>query len=879
MEILGRASAMKGVASKVGRQLVKEHLTLVYRCLSSGHNAIVSPTLDLLTAIGSVDGSLNELLFSTLDLSLKSLPKFALMRKKILAQGERHDIRTAYVNFILCFVQHGNYGTKAGLGKMQNLVAPVFVGLPDDKFELVIYILDTIRAHVLMNEKKNKSLAIAFLFSSSLAKVAKLYESADDRISEAADNFLRLVGTNPDIGLVFKHPSETVGGQLVLKNKIMLDLILTINPIESLKKQELCLDILAACPDILPQFWTRSSFSFEPEASARYINLCVFAVRLLQSVPLIVTLTPEAQMILPKGLTPSSLNRGLTHSNKLVSLYSALLLSACFERLERYIAELEWHLSLETRPDHRARLTAGRDTLLTECFSQVPTGKTLYQAYTQYLKQEVTAATSLIIEKLLIVMRIASRLALNHPDFGRNLIPVVAGKVPALHESGMKAYWEYVIGTCSFAYDDASIDHVLANTPSYSKLALCALSSSGFANPAELAFVKSLDVSKDFCRQILITISELKAGKFLSAGEDACPILRKLNLGPQFDSASVEHSHVSIDPAMIHRHAAKTIKIEDEERVQRTEAPELCGNAFSAVVDEIMAHVKSEAVHKAISKSSFDEYVPIAGDISRGDTARLLLVDFQPSAWLQFLARIFGADSVQQPKDLRLFLETGSLSFAIFALCSANEDVCKAGHFVLHSFYDLLVKAKFRERREIKLLIECLRHSLQDDADTDDTNITKLSPVIAAFISEAIQVLLRPAHFMYSLLMEHLLANFKLDLRKIPLIVECLSSSSESMARDQAWMIRILNSGFRPTQKCMQVYQFNHVVPAMQTLLQLPFLDADVERLARALLARIFGERAFCEELVSQNGLKAWIECLPPHRSYAIEELTLALEH
>lgn len=867
-----RRSSLKGVAAKAARKLIKEHMKLFYRFLSANHNAIVTPTLDMLTTMGSLDGSVNELLFGSFDFTLKPLPRFAMMRKKHLAQEERHDIRTAFVRFVFCFVEHGNYATKLGLSRMQNIIGPVIAGITEDRVELIEYILTTIRQHVLVNEKTSKALPIAFLYSSSLAKIAKLYESPEERAVIAADEFLELACTNSDLGLAFKISADSLMDQSIVKNKIILDFLLTLNPLESLRKQNLCLAILSACPDTLAAFWSRSSFSFEAESSARFINLCSFAVKVLRTVPVLVSTASDVHFLIPKGLTSASSSRGLSHSNKLAVYFSALLLAACFERANNYVRELEWHTSCESDKDRRIRLLMARNSLINELISRVPSGKIIYQAYNQLLKQNTTSATSLIAGQLLISLRLSSQLFQAFPDYGLNLVTI--GPNAPVPQMAQSAFWDCIASSGTFSLTPETISFVLNQAELmrdpllFFRLALGVVKSSGFVSSTEMAFLGTLSIDRNLCEQTLSIISQLKEDHFMDISSDPVPFIRALGLVDAFYRQN-SRFFVPITAGMAQRVTAETSRIQQEEREQAKEIPEIFGHTVTAVFDEIMAKIRPDMVTRAMSKATLNQFRPVPESITPPEVSRLLLVEADASAWLQILAQSFSNERAK-PKDLRLFLETGVMAIPIFALSSSDATLANAGLYVLQKWAGLLESATFRERRQIKLIFDCFLRSFEPG--------TRLPSATAAFMSEVIQVLLRPAHFMYPGIMEFFLANYKLDMRKIPLLMECLCSSSENMVREQTWMLRILINSLRPQADYAQTFHFNHVVPVIETLLQLPFLDAEVERFCKQILLKIVEDKTLTGDLLIQNGLMVWASTLPSGREYIADDIAAILE-
>ncbi len=847
LEVLKR-SHLRAVASKVSRTIIKEHLKLFYRVLSSNHNPIVSPALDLLTTIASVDGSVNELLFNTFDFSLKALPKFAFMRKKTLAQDERKDIRSAYICFLLSFLQHGNSATKQALSKMQNLIGPVFAGLPDDSFSTIDLILKCIEKHIIYEEKKSKSLLISFLYASSLSKIAKLYESADEMLGIRVDDFLRLICTNTERGICFKSTTDLLETKKTIKNRVILDFLVSINPLESLRKQQLCVDILNSCEDIFGAYWSKSSFSFEPEFSVRYVNLASFTVKALKSSP---PACSDVDDLIPKSIQLNSLIRGLGHSNKMVVYFTSHLILSILERAERFLSNFEFQTCLLTDEHARTIALSKRNAILSGLSARLPSGKIMYQIYQSLVKNTVTNSTSLIVENLLNSLRIACKVFRMDLNFGHSLVRI--GKdnaVPAFPlDSTSKLYWRYVAESVPFNYNQSDFDYIrtqISTIPISLQRSLLfnMVSSSGYASHNELVFLRTVicgasDITSMF-EKVSSCLVQLGNHRFVENG--SLPFIKALALMQDYDNFNMSLNTRSLTIGLdIDQDAIGEDISEDF-----SSCPILSSTSDSGMVEEILSLIKHTQIQTSIPKiGSFS----IVHDDSNQNLTCHLLSKFDMSTWLQFLARLFNS-KLSDTVDIRTIIECGALSFPLFGLSSTDDKIWRASHFVLKSFYGKLLTATFRERREILLLFEYLKNSL--------TDTIRLPSVHASFLCEAIQVLLRPAHFMYARLMELLLANHSMDLLRIPLFMECLNTSSETLNRDQVWMLRIVISGMRTSQDYQEVYQFNHVLETVETLLMLPRLDHEVERQCHRILEE-FGrsnDHAFIESI------QTWKQCM-----------------
>lgn len=871
LQILSKSSH-RAAACKAGRTLIKDHIKFFYRLLSSGHNAVVSPTLDLLTTVASIDGSLNELLFGSFDFGLKNLTKFAFMRKKSLAQGERRDIRSAYVHFILSFVEHGNMATKQSLAKLQNLIGPIFAGLPDDQPALIQHVLKTVREGILYNEKKSKALTIAFVYASSLAKIAKLYESDHEDVVEEADSFLRMICTSSEHGLAFKStpPEDLKISEVVpLKNKIILDFLLTINPLECLRKQDLCLQIVKYCPDIFSHYWSKATFSFDPEPSARYLNLVSYLLKMLQGIPVLASPYLHVSNVLPKAMNSINLSRSLSHSNSLVSYTGSLLLYAIVSRVKSLLENFEWKVQYA---DDKTSCWEERNKFLEQLASRLPQMRTLKQTIEQHLKTKKNAvASSLIIENLAKISSVYSEIFVYNVGV---VVPVLMFPfnydLDSLTPESKVAIWQSVIKTGSYKMEDSLLlmDSIGEDLNLQELLVTSILNRSGFlTSQKELNFLKN---EFGHCgisiKQIIEVVLEMIRKRFAPKINGHSPIIGELGLFEQYETFS------NASKPSIFRFDELDLKLIEKESLLHDDKPQQFDEIIDSpslialnqdeIISEIFSLVRLEKVNKKLNASDFTPFCPVPDNIDLPSVSKLLLQSYDFSAWLQFMAKVLSGPS--EKLDFRIFVETGIIGFAIHGLASQDKKVWLGSHHVLKLFYSRLVEtATFRERREIILIFDCLKNSIKED--------TRLPEVIAIFFRESIQVLLRPAHFMYSKIMEFFLANHSLDLLRIPLLTECLCSSSEFMVKEQIWMLMILLNSTKPSISFSDIYQYNHVVDMIGTLLQLPILDLEIERLCSKLLIKIFKSDAGFTDVC--HGVDTWIATLPESRRHTLEPL------
>jgi hypothetical protein len=762
------------------------------------------------------------------------------------------------------------------LSKMQNLLGPIFAGLAEDPKEIIKWVFEIIWKYVVLNEKKNKALTISFFYSSTLTKLAKLYESNDEEIVNLGDSFLRALCTNDESGLCYLVSLETdhIG---VVRNKIILEFLLTLAPLESLKKQDLCLDLLQACPDLFSAYWNRSGFIFDPEASVRYINLVSYAVRVFNGVPVLKDSTGDLNDIFfakafHKGAT---FGRGLSHVNKLVVYSTSLLFLAVLQRTVTLVERFEENL-LDAEAQNVSLKLESRDKLLKEFMDLVPNVKSLHNMLCNVIKSEAP-------RDILISKNILSILGLYQSLFSHiSEVPAISISVhdycPILnlsicrYLSNIGLYDSALFGKLQDCWESRQVVSYFAR-----KLVL----QSGFirsSQNAEVAFWKAF-IESNSLNESLVIVSKLNdACKHLASQQFAqdveviSPIMAVMDSWIQetydvFARSFANSYHVKLEVP-----SSRTVLEQGQEKdVEVTESDAiLVGNSFESVASELFARIKPDVVLKALRKQSLTNWKDVY-QLNREEIEKAVLVDLDTSLWIQFLAKLLvGSWS----GDLRMIIESGSLGFAFFALSSHDEQFRKAAHFVLESFYNKLAEASFRERREVTLLFDCLRNSLADTS--------RLPTVFGVFCAESLQVLLRPAHFMYAVVMEFLLGNHSIDLKRIPLLSECLTQfSDEQFAKHQTWMLRILQASLREglnVDDFRDIFLPNHVLDTILEMIQSPMQDGGVEQSCKKLLLSIAKlDEGVKGELKEKYGLLAWAVMLPPQKSHFKNELIFAL--
>ncbi|KAJ3148549.1 hypothetical protein HDU89_004646 [Geranomyces variabilis] len=345
------------VGSAVARLVIRDHMTAVYRGLSSGKHVTIQSTLRLLAAVAGLRSSTAKELHDTFNFGLKALPKIITIRQKASAKA-RHsdDIRSLYVQFLLAFLENGDAVIKKVMLETKDLLSAIFKGLIEDSFETVARVLSTFKKYVVDDSNLARTLKISFFNHYILEQITKLYKRDEpigggQSIADVAHAFLLYTCTNPGIGICFQdagwYPAKakSAGKTIKVYNTVLLKLLLSLKPTEDPRQSLLLLAGLKNCPELVRPYWSElGSLSLEPRVSTSWFSNMALAAKIIQlPVPPLFgaselglpppPVTLAADNILPPPLDRSVCNRALQHSNSMVKHTSAVVLALAFEKL------------------------------------------------------------------------------------------------------------------------------------------------------------------------------------------------------------------------------------------------------------------------------------------------------------------------------------------------------------------------------------------------------------------------------------------------------------------------------------------------------------------------------------------------------------------
>lgn len=311
----------------LGRTLLqRRQQELLARNLSADKSKeyIISPTLRLLREVICLDGgTLAKPVFRARNLTFKALARNMSIR--YLGEGledmKRPSARTNAIRFFLSSLKFLHAEAKVELLSQKELPLALTKSLKDDPSYLIIEMLDTLRNHVLKDEKLPSHIKGKLLNSMTLTRLASLYHyehdtsSVDSKVSveDAMHSFLQVACTSstggilrPQSGYYPRHVDPDAASlpfaedevepglesitwinkfrsDIPVRNVILADFIKSFKPHSNLKQSELLLAIFEVAPELVARYFIdRQTFTFDPKLSATWIGYSAFLYKAIQ---------------------------------------------------------------------------------------------------------------------------------------------------------------------------------------------------------------------------------------------------------------------------------------------------------------------------------------------------------------------------------------------------------------------------------------------------------------------------------------------------------------------------------------------------------------------------------------------------------------------
>ncbi|GJJ15662.1 hypothetical protein Clacol_009940 [Clathrus columnatus] len=293
--------------------------------------------------------------------------------------GQKANIRTAYINFILSFLSKLTPTTikMAFLEQHKDIFLSIFKGIDQDPHHVIRHVLETSWEGIWNDNKLKRTIKVALFQERTLLHLLKLYdhEEAEGNDQEHAPanvvhHFLLAIMTHPGFGICFRdrgwyareesdsltydkdHQDERSWGNKIY-NKILSNILKPLKVNESPRQQELVFKILQACPELISGYWTSINLTLEPRLSSRWItNISILGTIISSPVPIDCFILPNSVHInpaapplrsimanvLPTVLNRTYLTKGLQSTSNLVQLLTGLTLTKCLIKLDTVLS-------------------------------------------------------------------------------------------------------------------------------------------------------------------------------------------------------------------------------------------------------------------------------------------------------------------------------------------------------------------------------------------------------------------------------------------------------------------------------------------------------------------------------------------------------------
>ncbi|KAL6058656.1 Ribosome 60S biogenesis N-terminal-domain-containing protein [Balamuthia mandrillaris] len=360
------AAATKHVNLSISRQVLRTGMKAIYGTLESEYFHAIMASLRLLTALARNNATSARTLVNTFNFSLKTLPRVSIMRQKdrSLDRNAEKDVRTHFLRFCMAFMRSGEGSvTYEFLNKAQPVLSLIWKGLPDDPPQLVQELLECLAQNALPQPTLPKAILLSSLYTiQAFEQLGVALRVASERgntqSQKVLKRFILLLCCDREKGICSQHPAWATSSSeklLSFKHKehdgsstavapSVLRLVLALSGANTDPlQQDTVLRVLAASPELLPEYLEKVSYSWEARFSLVWLANARYLCRLLSLPPPPMPTrhrpnASQAAVLLQHWLPPPAIHRlllskGLQHSHKIVQFYTLHIIHSLFARL------------------------------------------------------------------------------------------------------------------------------------------------------------------------------------------------------------------------------------------------------------------------------------------------------------------------------------------------------------------------------------------------------------------------------------------------------------------------------------------------------------------------------------------------------------------
>lgn len=303
--------------------------------------------------------------------------------------ARKASVRTNAVRFFLSCLKYLHSDGRKELLSQKDLLSHLTFMMKSDPPRLVLEILDTLKTHVLMDDKIPREAKFRCFNTKTLMRFLALYSysstvsegDSKTTVAEEAHLFLVYACATPGAGVLYPstglYPKETDDSSTGRKapgvndlgrdvwegqfsdgipvfNFVLSDFARKLRPWSSLKHNELLVAIFTAAPELIADYFLNNrSFTFEPKLSMTWIGYAAFLFNTMR-IPLPASFgdrtryarIPPPTSILLDNIIPLPINqkvlvRCLSPKSHLTSFFAMRILVVALEKLSAAIAMQE----------------------------------------------------------------------------------------------------------------------------------------------------------------------------------------------------------------------------------------------------------------------------------------------------------------------------------------------------------------------------------------------------------------------------------------------------------------------------------------------------------------------------------------------------------
>ncbi|XP_008575455.1 PREDICTED: nucleolar pre-ribosomal-associated protein 1 [Galeopterus variegatus] len=285
----GDLSHFHVVGTNIVKKLLNNHMKLICESLYASGYRVARACLNLMAAMVTQGPEAARDVCSHFDLNKKTL--YTLVTKRD-SKGV-HDVRLAYIQFVLSFLIAGDDSTIVQVLEVKEFIPCIFSsGIKEDRISTINILLSTLKTKVVHNKNITKTQKVRFFTGQLLNHIASLYswngiadvnlenpgnfqipadEAGKAMVRELVHNFLMDLCCSLKHGINFYDASLGTfgrGGNLTL-----LHFLLGLKTAaDDELVAELVVSILKVCPDLLNKYFKEVTFSFLPRVKSTWLN-------------------------------------------------------------------------------------------------------------------------------------------------------------------------------------------------------------------------------------------------------------------------------------------------------------------------------------------------------------------------------------------------------------------------------------------------------------------------------------------------------------------------------------------------------------------------------------------------------------------------------